>query len=62
MNLPGTQKYDPAVPWITKRRSDGSLASDLIVFVDDERIVGGSKERVREAEHVVSTRESYLGL
>ena len=62
LNLPGTKEYDPSTPWITKRRADGSLASDLVDFVDDERITGSGSERVRQAGHAVSTRESYLGL
>ena len=62
LNLPGTRSYDPSLPWITKRRNDGTLASDLVDFVDDERIVGHGSERAREAGHTVSTRESYLGL
>ena len=62
LNLPGTKSYNPSIPWITKRRTDGTLASDLVDFVDDERIVGCGSERAREAGHAVSTRESYLGL
>ena len=62
LNLPGTGNYNPSLPWITKRRTDGTLASDLVDFVDDERIVGCGSERAREAGHTVSTRESYLGL
>jgi hypothetical protein len=30
--------------------------------MDDQRIMGSSKERVKEAGHTISTRESYLGL
>jgi hypothetical protein len=62
LNLPGTAAYNPSEPWITKRRSDGTLASDLVDFVDDERVVGSSEERAREAGHTLSSRESYLGL
>ena len=62
INLPGTPSYDPSVGWITKRRQDGTLASDMVDFVDDERVVGSNAERVREAGHALSTRESYLGL
>lgn len=62
LNLPGTPTYDPSMGWITKQRVDGTLASDMVTFVDDERMVGGSEERLREAGHALSTRESYLGL
>ncbi len=62
LNLPGTKEYNPSEGWLTKRRKDGTLASDLVDFVDDERVVGSGEDRVREAGHALSTRESYLGL
>jgi hypothetical protein len=34
-NLPGTKGYKPALSWISKRRNDGSLASNFVCFVDD---------------------------
>ena len=57
LNLPGTAKYVPTRAWITKRRTDGSLASDMVVFVDDKRLVGCGSKRVQEAGHASSTRE-----
>jgi hypothetical protein len=62
LNLPGTKSYTPTRAWITKRRVDGSLATDMVVFVDDKRISGGGQQRVKEAGHASSTRESYLGI
>ena len=62
LNLPGTAEYVPGEAWISKRRRDGSLASDFVTFVDDQRVVGGSHERVKAAGHAISTRESYLGI
>ena len=61
-NLPGTRDYNPSEGWVTKRRTDGSLASDVVVFVDDERVIGSGNDRVVEAGHALSTRESYLGI
>ena len=34
----------------------------MVVFVDNKRLVGCVSERVREAGHASSTRESYLGV
>jgi len=62
LNLPGTEGYKPSLAWITKRRADGSLASDLVTFVDDQRVTAPDEGRMEEAGHTVSTRESYLGL
>lgn len=38
------------------------LASNMVAFVDDKRMVGGSEERLREAGHALSMQECYLGL
>ncbi len=62
VNLPGSPEYQPSMAWISKRRADNLLASNFVCFVDDQRITGSSKERVREAGHAISTREGYLGL
>ncbi len=40
LNLPGTKGYKPLLAWISKRRKDGSLASDFVCFVDDLQITG----------------------
>lgn len=62
LNLPGTSDYDPSVAWLTKRREDGTMASDFVCFVDDQRLVAATLERLKEAGHALSTRESYLGI
>jgi hypothetical protein len=62
LNLPGTPDYQPSAAWISKRRADNSLASNMVCFVDDQRVTGSSEKRMREAGHTLSTRESYLGL
>ncbi len=62
LNLPGTLGYQPSAAWISKRRADKSLASNMVCFMDDQRLMGSSEERVKEAGHTVSTQESYLGL
>jgi hypothetical protein len=62
LNLPGTEGYKPSVAWISKRRTDGSLASDFVCFVDDQRISGQGRERVLVAGHAISSQESYLGI
>lgn len=62
LNLPGTKGYTPTRAWISKRRVDGTLATDFVVFVDGKRLAGANQERVREGGHAMSTRESYLGI
>ena len=62
LNLPGSESYRPDTAWISKRRKDGSLASDFVCFVDDQRLVGAGRGRVVEAGHTLSSRESYMGI
>ena len=36
LNLPGTSGYNPSLAWISKRRKDKSLTTDMVSFVDDQ--------------------------
>jgi hypothetical protein len=41
LNLPGSDDYDPTMPWVHKVRfKDGKIAADFLVFVDDARPTG----------------------
>ena len=60
LNLPGTPSSDPASAWLTKRRTDGSLASEMVVFVDDKILTASSSSRTKKAGHASSTWESYI--
>ncbi len=62
LNLPGMREYSPSLAWISKHRSDGSLASDFVCFVDNLRVMGKGRDRVIEAGHTISTRESWWGI
>jgi hypothetical protein len=62
LNLPGTTRYYPSKAWILKRRKDGALASNVVTFVDDKRIMAGGEEDLVEAGHTISTKEAYLGI
>jgi hypothetical protein len=45
MNLPGSDEYDPSLPWVSKvRKCDGRIAADVVTFVDDSRPSGPAKE------------------
>ena len=43
-NLPGTPTYDFCRPWVYKEISDGSIASDLFVYVYNGRPIGLTEE------------------
>ena len=62
LNLPGPKGYTPSQAWLLKRRKDDSLASDFVCFVDDQRVTASTSERIIEAGHTISTKESYPGL
>ncbi len=62
LNLPGSERYNPSIAWISKRRADGSLATDFVCFVDDQRLAREGEERVKEGGHALSSREAFLGL
>lgn len=62
VNLPGSINYDPSQPWFTISRKDGSPATVLATYVDDERIHGDSYDNVWMAAHQVASRECYLGI
>ncbi|KAI2508968.1 hypothetical protein MHU86_5463 [Fragilaria crotonensis] len=62
LNLPGSEGYDPSVPWISKLRYDRTIAVDLHIYIDDVRITGQSKELVWRAGSRVAKLCSYYGL
>ena len=62
LNLPGTPGYDPKLSWVSKLRKDGLIACDLLTFMDDERVVGPTRELTWQASHRLATIQSYLGV
>jgi hypothetical protein len=50
MNLSGSKDYDPSIPWVSKiRMDDGKIAADTFLYVDDGRLMGNSKDEVKQA-------------
>jgi hypothetical protein len=44
MNLPGQVGYDSTLPWVSKiRLADNCIACDVVIFVDDLRVTGPTK-------------------
>ena len=63
LNLPGSASYDPGLPWVSKvRLSDGKIAADLFVYVDDARITGASEEECIDATRRVASVLNSLGI
>jgi hypothetical protein len=63
LNLPGKQDYNPMWPWVYKERIDGSIASDVHVYVNELRTMGAStEEECWSASQRVSLVLASLGL
>ena len=63
MNLPGSPDYDPSKPWVSKiRLSDGRIAADLFLYVDDGRVVAGTREENKRATRQAASVLNYLGI
>ena len=44
LNLPGSPDCRTGLPWLAKRRVDGTVAVDVHSYVDDERVTGPTRE------------------
>ncbi len=62
LNLPGMKDYNAARPMVSKIRKDGTLAADVVCYVDDVRPVAPTEEECWEASQVVSKTLARLGL
>jgi hypothetical protein len=62
LNMPGTKEYDPCKSWISKMRTDGRVACNLLSFVDNERLTGPDEKLTWQAGHTLATKQSYLGV
>ena len=61
-NLPFTSAYKASLPQIRKVRRDGGLASEVVQYVDDLRIVAHSEEQAWLASSQIAKGLSWLGL
>ena len=62
LNLPGSDEYEPWRPWVYKVTSEGNTASELLVYVDDVRVINGGEESCWKASHWVASKLNFLGL
>jgi len=62
LTLPGLSGYDPARPWLSKRRTDGTIASDIHLYVDDNRETAATQELAWRASSRMAKTCAWLGL
>jgi hypothetical protein len=43
----GDEEYNPIVPWVSKVRPDGRIASGLPIYVDDCQITAALRQKKR---------------
>jgi hypothetical protein len=61
--LLGSPTYDPTLPWVSKvRNSDGKVATDQVIYVDNIRPTGNGKEEVWKATRRVGSMCSCHGI
>jgi hypothetical protein len=61
LNLPGQSDYDPSQPRLGKRRENGEVSADIIVYFDDARVFGPTEEAAQLGMRQVTARIQYLG-
>jgi hypothetical protein len=62
LNLPGSEGYNPSLPWVSRLTLSGYMAGTFKRYVDDLRTVGGTEDACWQVGHRLSTYFAYLGL
>jgi hypothetical protein len=62
VNLPGSEWYDPSKPLIYKVRVDGTIAAEIVGYVDDNRVTSSTEEEAWLASSRVAKSAAWLGL
>ena len=62
LNLPGQEKYDPSLPWVSKVRTDGMIAANSFQYVDNVHPTGNSEDKCWDACHTYGSRINHLSL
>jgi hypothetical protein len=62
LNLPGTEEYDPSMPWVYRWNSlEQKMASFFGTYIDDIRGGGPTELDCRRSIHRTASRINYLG-
>ncbi len=61
-NYPGLPSYNPLRPMVYKARIDGSIAADLMKYIDDLRLTALDAKEIWEASMQIMTRVNWLGM
>ena len=61
LNLPGSNQYDPSLPWVMKVRHDGHLACEVYIYVDG-RVTGWCRVECWRAARRFCATCNHLGI
>jgi hypothetical protein len=61
LSLPGSEKYNPALPRVAKIRADGNQACDEVTFMDDNHTLGPTLILTKSATRQVALGVQRLG-
>jgi hypothetical protein len=63
LNLPGSTEYNLRLRWVSKiRLSNGKLAADIFIYVDDAQVTTPSKEDCWQATRQAANIANSLGI
>lgn len=62
LNLPGSENYDPSLPWVAKIKKKGEIANDVFLYLDDCGPTGEDKEECWWGTCHFASRCNYLGI
>jgi hypothetical protein len=62
LNLPGSAAYDPTLPRVRLLRVDGSIATDLVIFMDDGRAFAATIARAATGMRQISSSIQQRGI
>ena len=62
LNFPGSNTYDPSMPWVYKVGWDSKIAADLYFYIDDGRPTTDTAKDSWRATQRVCQLLGYLGI
>jgi hypothetical protein len=62
LSLPCSADYDASKPWIIKMRKDGDIASEVVQYVDNVRIIAATRELAWLCSSKMAKGLCFLGL
>ncbi|KAL7574612.1 hypothetical protein ACA910_002965 [Epithemia clementina (nom. ined.)] len=62
LNIPGTPSYCPGIPWLSKRRQDGTIAADAHDYINYLRVCAATEEDAWRVGSRIAKTASFYGV